>query len=169
MIVLNATPVIYLAKADRIQLLEELEINCVMPHSVYEEVVKRGKKEGEADALKIEDCVKNDVFEVKEAPDTPLSKKLDKTDWLDEGEHEVLVIADKKDAKAILDDKYGRQIAEAEDIDYGGSIHLLIQLVKKDVLTPSEMRNTVDKMIKSGWYCSTELYAEIIEKIDELD
>ncbi len=83
MFILNATPVIYLAKTDRIQLLEELEQNCVMPNSVYEEVVIRGREKGEADALKIEDCVKNDVFEVKEAPDTPLSKKLDESDWLD--------------------------------------------------------------------------------------
>lgn len=69
----------------------------------------------------------------------------------DEGEHEVLVLAEERDGKAILDDKFGRQIAEAEDIDYGGSIYLLIQLVKKDVLTPFEMRDTVNQMIKRRW------------------
>jgi len=168
MFVLNATPVIYLAKTDRIQLLKELEICCVLPNAVYEEVVKKGKEQGEADALKVDNCVENDVLIMKEAPKTPLSKKLDKTDWLDKGEHAVLVIAEESDAKAILDDKYGRQIAEAEDINYGGTIHILIQLVKEDVLKPSDMKETVDDMIKLGWYCSTELYAEIIKKIDEL-
>ncbi|MFO8110698.1 MAG: DUF3368 domain-containing protein [Thermoplasmata archaeon] len=79
------------------------------------------------------------------------------------------MIAEDSGAKAILDDKFGRHIAEAEDIDYGGSIYLLIQLVKKGVTLPSDMRDTVDVMIRSGWFCSTELYAEIIKKIHELE
>ncbi|MFO8108946.1 MAG: DUF3368 domain-containing protein [Thermoplasmata archaeon] len=169
MYVLNATPVIYLAKAGRIQLLKELDRRCVIPGSVYEEVVTRGKEQGEIDALKIERCLNNHVLEVMEAPKTPLSRKLAQIEWLDVGERDVLVIAGDSGAKAILDDKLGRQIAEAEDIDYGGSIYLLIQLVKKGVTLPSDMRDTVDVMIRSGWFCSTELYAEIIKKIHELE
>ncbi len=169
MYVLNATPIIYLAKADRIELLKELGKRCVIPDSVYEEVVKRGKEQGEIDALKIEGCIINQVLEVMKAPDTHLSKRLVQIEWLDAGERDVLVIAGDSGAKAILDDKLGRQIAEAEDIDYGGSIYLLIQLVKKGVMLPSDMRDTVDVMIRSGWFCSTELYAEIIKKIHELE
>ena len=39
----------------------------------------------------------------------------------------------------------------------------MLRLQKLGVLARGEVRSKVDEMIKLGWRCSTEVYAEIVE------
>lgn len=47
--VFNSTPLIYLCKAGLDWIFEELDADCIIPDSVYEEVVIRGKQVGRSD------------------------------------------------------------------------------------------------------------------------
>ena len=44
--VFDATPLIYLAKVDRLDLIQHLNEPCVIPDRVYEEVVETGIEQG---------------------------------------------------------------------------------------------------------------------------
>ncbi|MDS0301075.1 hypothetical protein NDI76_20255 [Halogeometricum sp. S1BR25-6] len=49
--VLDATPLIYLAKVDRLDLVQHLDGSCVIPDRVYEEVIETGIEQGNPDAV----------------------------------------------------------------------------------------------------------------------
>lgn len=169
MLVLNATPLIYLAKTGRAKLLGQLPEDVVIPESVHQEVVVEGKNRGEPDAAQISRLVEKGAVRRPEPPDRSSSMSIGQTENLHATERDVLLSALEHDGTAILDEKYGRRIAEAEGIDHGGTLYLLLRLVKLDVLAAPEMREMVDDMIEEGWYCSTKLYAEILRTLEDLE
>ena len=57
-VISNATPLVYLAKADRLDLLLSLFEEILIPEAVYEEVVSKGKQLGRADALIVEKAIR---------------------------------------------------------------------------------------------------------------
>ena len=57
-IVSNATPLIYLAKANQLSLLRSMVKQVFIPEAVYREVVIEGKRLGEKDAYSVERSIK---------------------------------------------------------------------------------------------------------------
>lgn len=169
MLVLDATPLIYLAKAGEFGRLSELGDDLVLPNSVYREVVEGGEARGETDATRIRQLIEDGGLRVVDAPSTSLAKRLASNDRIHEAERDVLVLAQARGGEAILDERYGRQVAEVEGIAHGGTVSLLIRLIKADALTAEDARDTLDRMIGHGWYCSTELYARILRTLEGLE
>lgn len=168
MLVLDATPLIYLAKVRKVRLLADLPDVLVVPRSVVEEVVEEGRRRGEPDATRVGRLIEDGTLRVVDPPDTMFAKALDSNDRLDEADRDVLAVAEHRGARVLLDETYGRRLAEVEGLEHGGTIYLLLRLVEQDALTPTEMRETVDALIDAGWYCSTRLYARILRSIDEM-
>jgi predicted nucleic acid-binding protein len=65
-VVSNATPLVYLAKADRLDLLLSLFEEILIPEAVREEVVLKGKQLGQADAFVVEKAIKEGRISVRE-------------------------------------------------------------------------------------------------------
>ena len=65
-IVSNATPLIYLAKADKLTLLKSIVNEVVIPEAVFKEVVMEGKRLGETDAYRVEKCINQGWLKIKE-------------------------------------------------------------------------------------------------------
>ena len=57
----NATPLIYLAKANQLILLQTAVNQVIIPQSVYREVVIEGKRLGVKDAYRIENVLMDDA------------------------------------------------------------------------------------------------------------
>lgn len=165
MLVLDATPLIYLAKAGQATLLGELPGDLVVPATVHEEVVGKGEARGETDAARIRKLVEDGTLRILEAPTTALAERLAENPRLHAAEREVLVLAQAHGGRAILDERHGRSIAEVEGVDHGGTIYLLLRLLEEQAITPEAARDTVDTMIEQGWYCSTDLYAKIVRRL----
>jgi predicted nucleic acid-binding protein len=72
----DATPLIYLAKVDRLALVQHLEPSCVLPERVYDEVVETGLKHGYPDARRIERSVDADRFDILSVETTALLTRL---------------------------------------------------------------------------------------------
>ena len=78
-IVSNATPLIYLAKIDKLKLLKAIANPVYIPEAVYKEVVVEGKRLGEKDAYRVEKCINQGWLQIKEVKnlfsfDFPLHK-----------------------------------------------------------------------------------------------
>ena len=167
--VFDATPLIYLAKAERLELLSHFDRPRVIPERVYEEVVDTGIEEGYPDARRIERCVEDDVFEVVEISESPLFERLRDNDNLSDADVSVLAYADSHDGVAVMDETYGRDVAATEGVETRGSAFVVLLLVRDGVIDAEAGRETVDAMLEAGWFCAPDVYAKIVRKLDSLE
>ena len=168
MLVFDATFLIYLAKVGKLHLIENINEKKVIPRSVFEEVVVKGKEAGKTDALMVERLIEQGVFQVSEVEETDIYRVLKKNKKLSTADVEVLALAKVEDGVAIVDEDYARLVAEVEDINCGGMIYLIFLLIKGCVITKREAREIVEGIIEKGWFCSTELYARILRRLEEV-
>jgi predicted nucleic acid-binding protein len=164
--VFDATPLIYLAKVDRLELVQHLEESCVIPELVYEEVVATGLEAGYPDARRIERSVDNELFDIVSVTTTPLFSRLQTNDNLSSADAAVLAYADKCDGIAVMDETYGRDVAATEGITTRGTAYLVLKPAKQGVIDPEDARSVIDAMIDDGWYCATDVYTKIVRKLE---
>jgi len=110
--IFNSTPLIYLCKAGLDWIFQELDVDCIIPDAVYEEVIK-GKQIGSADAIAAEKLVKKGIISVQKIENnrqfTQLSQELHR------GEIGVLSLAKSMGGVAIVDDDIARTAGEILD------------------------------------------------------
>lgn len=167
-LVFDATPLIYLGKANRLDVLNALQSNLLVPNRVYEEVVYQGMKNGHADAKRVNECVQGGVIEQESVEQTERFDRLAAETNLSEADTAVLLLADEVDGTAVMDERYGRTIADTEGIETRGTAYLLLSLVECGDLESDEARAIIDAMLDAGWHCSPNLYATILRKLDSL-
>lgn len=168
MYVFDATPLIYLAKAERLALLGALEAPRLVPEPVYDEVVVAGLEQGHADARRVERAVDDDVLDVVPVGETDAFERFAGNPNLSEPDAAVLAVADDRDATAVVDEQYGRDVADAAGIRTRGTAYLVVRLLETGAVSADEARSTIDDMVDSGWYCAPDLYAAILRTIDEV-
>ena len=166
--IFDATPLIYLAKVDRLALVKQLEVSCVIPERVYEEVVTTGLDEGYPDARRIERSVDAGQFDVVTVEPTPVLSRLQTNDSLSDADIAVLACAEAHNGVAIMDETYGRDVAAAEGITTRGTVFLILKLAKQGAISIDEARIVIDAMIDEGWYCAPDVYTRIVEKLEAI-
>ena len=166
--VFDATPLIYLAKVDRLALVQHLEASCVLPERVYEEVVETGLEQGYPDARRIERSVDADRFDILSVETTALLTRLQDNSNLSDADVAVLACADAHDGVAVMDETYGRDVAAAEGITTRGTAYLVLKLASEGTISVDDARTVIDAMIDEGWYCAPDVYAKIIQKLESL-
>jgi predicted nucleic acid-binding protein len=166
--VFDATALIYLAKVDRLALVQQLDTSCVIPERVYEEVVETGLEQGYPDARRIERSVNADRFDIVSVETTPLLSRLQDNSNLSDADVAVLAYADVHDGVAVMDETYGRDVAAAEGITTRGTAYLVLKLTTEGALSVDDARTVIDAMIDEGWYCAPDVYAKIVQKLESL-
>jgi predicted nucleic acid-binding protein len=166
--VFDATPLIYLAKADRLTLVQQLAGPCVIPERVYEEVVATGVEQGYPDARRIERSVEDDWFDVVTVEPTSLLSRLRTNSNLSDADAAVLACADAHDGVAVMDETYGRDVAAVEGITTRGTAYLVLHLAKQGTIGVDDARTAIDSMIDAGWYCAPDVYAKIVQKLESV-
>jgi len=166
--VFDATPLIYLAKVDRLALVQQLDVSCTIPERVYAEVVETGLDQGYPDARRIERSVDADRFAIESVEATPLLSRLQENSNLSDADVAVLAYADAHNGVAVMDETYGRDVAAAEGITTRGTAYLVLKLASQGALSVDEARTVIDAMIDEGWYCAPDVYAKIIQKLDSM-
>jgi predicted nucleic acid-binding protein len=166
--VFDATPLVYLATVDRLSLLAHLDGQRLVPEPVYHEVVTRGMEEGYPDARRVEQGIDAGVLDVVAVEGTDTFDRLRENPNLSDADAAVLACAAERGATAVMDEAYGRDVAAVEGIETRGTAYLLLLLVKRGEITAEEARQTLDEMLDAGWYCSPDLYATLVGKLEEL-
>lgn len=166
--VFDATPLIYLGKVNRLDVLEPLQRELLVPGRVYEEVVSDGIEKGYADARRVDEFVRNGPLQRERVEETERFRTLVAETELTPADTAVLLLADEVDGTAVMDEKHGRDVADVEGIDTRGTAYLLLSLVERGALGREDARDSIDAMLDAGWHCSPNLYAKIVRKLDEL-
>ena len=106
MYVFDATPLIYLATVDRLDVVALLDGECIVPDRVYEEVVTTGVDEGHPDARRIERAVEGGMFQRVAIEMDEHFERFADADGLSAADAAVLSLAHQRDAIAVMDDSY---------------------------------------------------------------
>jgi predicted nucleic acid-binding protein len=74
-----------------------------------------------------------------------------------------------KGDRVILDEISARTVAEAEGRDYTGLLGLVSAGVEARTITPSRAREILEKLARSSFRMSADLYADILRRVSSQD
>lgn len=164
-LIFDATPLIYLGKVNLIEKVKHFPEDKYTPKSVYREVVEEGKKSGKPEVFVIEALVRSEIIKIKAPADKKYINHMRENPKIHEGDADVLALAHELNGIALMDDEEARGMAEIEGIEHHGTIYLLLRMRKMELLTKEDALAGLNEMIRMGWRCSTELYAEMLMAI----
>jgi len=146
--VINATPLISLAIIDKLSLLDELFDEIYIPKTVFKEATIKWKR-------------KADVIEGwgnhRTLGTTDVRAKASLELILDEGEAEVIVLAQEIKADlVIIDEDKARKIAKLNNLKYTGTIGVLLDAKREGKIF--QLKPFLDRLIAEGIYISDYLY-----------
>ena len=120
-VVSNSSPLVNMARINRLELLHQLYSTLVIPEAVWYEVVIKGQ--GLAGAKEIETA---DWIEVHQVANRALVRALEQD--LDPGEAEAIALALEINAELLLMDEYiGREVAQHMGLHCTGLVGALVE------------------------------------------
>ena len=162
-VVCNATPLIYLAKIGKIDLLRKVFGEVIIPEEVRAEVVEKGKLLGERDAYMIENAIGEGWIKVLRAE--PIEVPIE----LEAGEVAVLSLAKKlKVEDALIDEASARTAARLMGLKPRGTIYVLLKALEIKKLDLNDFLNVLEELVKHGFRLKEEVYLEAIKKAREI-
>ena len=160
-VVTNSTPIISLAKIDKLHLLRDIFGKIYVPNAVYKEVVLKGKgRPGSKEIQEAEWVASKEVYNI-------ISKKH-LLAYLDEGEAEVILLADELSADlVIMDERKGYEVlSNLLNINVIGTIAILS--MAKDLRLIENIKPYLDKMKANGVWIDDQIYAISLKDVNEL-
>lgn len=165
-VVSNSSPIIHLAKIGKLNLLNLLFKEIIIPKEVFNEIVVRGKEEKFSEVLIIEEAMEKGWIKLKEIE---LDKKMLKfAPELDKGEIEVISLARRINASLVLiDDAAARKVSESFGLDSKGTVYVLLKAYKNKFISIKETKELINKLILTGFRISSELYAKLLKELEK--
>jgi predicted nucleic acid-binding protein len=157
-IVSNSSPLIAFARAQELELLHKTLKEIVIPEAVYQEVVVKGRGKPGA-----EEVSKARWIRVQLVSDRNRVQNLPKQ--LELGEAEAIILAEELRAALILDDPRGRAEAKKRDVKLLSSLNILLEAKTRGII-PS-VKESLDKLIASGFRLSKTLYTQVLQVAGE--
>lgn len=155
----NASPLIFLAKIEKLNLLEKYEI--IVPKQVYDEIIK-GANIGKEDAHKIESLIEKGIIKLEE---TKINQEIEKYN-IGLGEKAAISLAiDKKIKIILLDERKARRIAKFYKLKPKGTLGVLIEAFNNNRISKKELKELIQKLVKEGYRISEELILDLLKEI----
>lgn len=156
-VVSNTTPIISLLKLSKLELLESLYKEIIIPFAVYEEI-EAGKNKAYYQDLSKVNWIKIIEIQDKKA----LKYFLD----LDLGEAEAIVLANEIGADLIiLDEKLGRYHAKHSELTVTGTIGILLKAKSNGLI--KFIKPLLHELTEKDVWISEKLIHEILQRANE--
>ena len=159
-VVCNTSPIINLAAIEKLFLLQKIFNTIIIPQSVFDEIVVRGK--GLPGSKEVQE---SNWIIVQQVNNKALVTAL--SEILDEGEAEAIALAVETNADLLLiDERKGRKIASRFELNVLGLLGV-ITIAKERKLIPS-VREVLDELKTiAGFRISGTLYQYILLSVEE--
>jgi len=164
----NSTPLIYLAKVGRLNIVRDVFGKVFIPEAVFNEAVVQGKMLKMSDAFIIEKAVGSWILRGQVKPEISAEYSfLDTNIKLGVGEREALKLCKQLNAEyVIVDDREARRASRILGITPVGTFGVIIQAFRQNLVTRKEALKTVDDLIKAGFRVDSALYRMVLEKLE---
>ena len=162
-IVSDTTPIITLSKIKRLDLLQKLFENIIIPNAVFKELTSNKQFQEEAKIIESAEYIK-----VVDVEDTKAVELLRRVTGLDLGESEAIIFTDNyKEGLLLIDEIKGRKIAKQMGISVMGTIGILMTAYEEKFVTSHEIREYIEVMKSAGRHISDKLYTGLIKLIEK--
>ncbi|MBO3839811.1 MAG: DUF3368 domain-containing protein [Thermoproteota archaeon] len=167
-VVSNSTPLIYLSKVGRLNIIKDVFGKIFIPEAVFNEAVVQGKMLKISDAFIIEKAVGDWILREQVKPEISAEFSfLDTNTKLGPGEKEALKLCKQLNAEFfIVDDREARRVSKILRITPVGTFGVIIQAFRQNSITKNEALKTLDDLIKAGLRIDSTLYRMMIEKLE---
>jgi hypothetical protein len=158
-VVVNSTPLIYLAAIGRFDLLHALYGRIHIPQAVYDEVVIQGTgRWGAAETAQATWIDRHTIADPGKAATLQAN--------LDLGESEVIVLAEQLHANlAIMDETVGRQELKRRGIGFIGTVGVLMSAKHRGIITA--LKPELDHLRAYGFHLSDHVYQTCLGLVGE--
>lgn len=167
MVVSNSSPLIYLAKVGRLNLIKDVYGRIWIPEAVFYEVVTQGKALGIAEASIVEGAVDQWIFKggVRSEIDSKYGF-LDENERIGPGERQALKLCKQLNADLfIVDDKEARRVAKIMKVKTLGTCGILIQARRQSLVSSEEAEGILNDLVKAGFRIDLSLYRRVTEEL----
>lgn len=162
-VVSDTTPLISLLKIDRIDLLEELFGQVLIPRAVFDELTTDVRFKFEADQIRRKQFIK-----VKAVKNPESASVLKRATGLDQGESEAIILTDEQNADVLLmDEAKGRAVSFQMGFRIMGTIGILMAAYEENELTADEVRKCVEGLQRAGRHISQKHYQMLLDRLSE--
>jgi predicted nucleic acid-binding protein len=157
LVISNSTVIIALSSINQLYILKELYEEIIIPREVFDELTRVQNKPGsninEIEWIKSLSISDNKLKEY-------LSYNLHK------GEAETIALAEENRADLVLlDDYWGRKIAELRNLKITGTMGILVKAKKECII--EKVKPLLDQLIHKGFWISDDLYISILKESEE--
>lgn len=160
-IISDTTPIISLIKINRLDLLEKLFEEVLIPEAVYRELTTNALFENEAKIVKTSSFLKTSSVQNRKS-----LQLLQAVSGLDDGESEAIVLADElKSDVLIMDERKGRKVAEKLGIKITGTVGVLLQSYSENMISSDEIKTYLDQLKNSNIRLSESLIQKALEML----
>jgi predicted nucleic acid-binding protein len=158
-IVCNTSPLILLAKIQRLDLLIQLYHELIIPKAVLNEISARSSEE----ANQILTLLKDGKLNLREASKAAVEGLPED---LGPGEREAIGLAIETGADlVILDDQLGRRVSRSKGMPITGTVGVLIEARERGLI--HSLRHEMDRLIEAGMWISELFYHRILKEYGE--
>ncbi len=164
LVVCDSTPLIYLARLGRFDLLRKLHESVLLPPAVWHEVAVVGSELPEGQQVQL--AAKEQWLRV-ESPRAELQLRGVEVEDLDLGEKQALQLAIEQHALLIIDEALGRAVATRLGLKVTGTVGLLIRARREGLLM--SLRTELDRLrSETNFRMSEILYRDALRSVGEL-
>lgn len=173
-LVFDSTPLIYLTRASLAEFLKEISQPKFTTASVFEEVVREGKRKRAPEASLLETLFEKEVIQVHNISNNEYLKyvkemaAVNEMHPLREAEAEVLCLTKELNGVAVAEDRLVRSVARILGIELHGTGYILGKIFATGKIDKETLIEKVKEMRESGWYVSAEDYLKIIDYLKNL-
>ncbi len=153
----NTTPIISLCSIGKLDILEKVFGEIIIPEAVYNEIKQKQSycyEEIDSRFIKIEPVTSNNYLDLL-------------LNQLDIGEAETIILAKELNVDNVLiDEKLGYRIAKNSNLNVVRTLYILLKA--KDMQLIEKVKPLLDEMIIKGRWYSKNVYQAFLKKAQEL-
>ncbi len=159
MIVSDSSPLIYLSKIGRLNLLKRVYNKILIPKDVYEETVIEAK--GKAGVSEIEDAIEKKWIKIKNIK-TSFEYK---DEGIQKADANVLSLAKKYEIPFITNDRALYNVAISHRIRVRWLTLILVEAKKEGIIDSNEAERILIELIDSGLRINSKIVSELLKLI----
>ena len=155
----NSSPLIWLAKINRLSILKSLFREVVIPEKVHNETSSGHS----ADSILIKKAVEEGWIKVSKEKNDEASA-LAEVSGIHLGEAEAILLARKLGVELVVDEREASVTAQVFGVRSIGTVGVLLLALAENHLTLNEFEECLDLLITSGFWLTVDVYKRALEE-----